>query len=69
MKAKLRRVGKAVQSVTDRLPGGARRRVMRGRPKPDGLSQGELANLKGYSERQAGLAGGQIPTIGGPGIG
>ncbi|MCY4617108.1 MAG: hypothetical protein OXD50_00925 [Chloroflexi bacterium] len=70
MKRKMGRLKSAVNSVTDRLPGGERRRVLRGRPKTNGLSDGELARLKGYSEHQAGVAHTpHIGNIGGPGVG
>ena len=73
MKHKLGRLRTAVNSVTDRLPGGDRRRVLRGRTNPGGLSAGEVARLRGHTEYQAGVAHtphiGNIGDIGGTGIG
>ena len=70
MKRKLGRLKAAVNSVTDHLPGGDRCKALRGRTKPDGLSEGEVARLKGYSEHQADVTHTpHIGNIGGPGIG
>lgn len=69
MRDQLIRIQRTLQAVTDRLPGGDRRRALRGRTRPKGLSELELARLQASSDQQAGIASsGHIGTTGGPGM-
>ena len=65
MRDRLIRVQRILQSVTDRLPGGDRRRALCGRTKVQGLSDLELARLQATSDHQAGIAStGHVGTTG-----